>query len=462
TVPPTAPAKVRRPPPPPPPSVLLVKPDGSTVEINLSGVLTRSYPRIDTVGRWLVVGAGLSQSSGVETDPFGNLVPVAGQTYNVLCWRWKDLLADPTAPPAFKFTKPYTLRANTPNQVVCWQGPAVAMLDLSGDEPVERPLFTTPSGPEYISDLAGGLLLHFDDNRQVLYDDQGHQLWSGDEDGELTVQAMPWGLVGHGPYATRTYELVRLDADPAHRASQKVPLPPGPWDIAIEPARERVIAINSGVSWSELELPSLKARRNVQWSAASPAPEPQTLGYAISPRFRVRQARLLPSDLPDSEDAPAHWSPRDACHVGQALLVLEQSGRVLISAKRKGPFQLLGYSDTAAVFGQRGPEPFLLDAEDRLVTAIVPGPALLEDFTGRLLAGEPLPPGPLKVSGLTFAGPHGGVVAWEGKVGFSPRHLRSQAGSPGLLVVTDSLLIDLDPAAVRVVSAPERPAPALR
>ncbi len=445
-------------PPPPPASVLLVKPDGSTVELNLAGVLTRSYPRIDSVGRWLVVGAGLSQTTGVDTDAFGNLVQVGGQVYTTLFWRWKDLLADPAAPPAFKLAKPYVTHGSAP-QVLCWQGPAVALLDLSGDDPVERPLFTASAAPDYIGDGPGGMVLHFADNRQVLCDDQGHQLWSGDDEGEITSQPWPWALIGHGPSATRTYELVRLDADPAHRASQKVPLPPGPWDIAIEPARERLIAVNSGVSWSELELPSLKARRNVQWSAASPAPEPQTLGYVISPRFRVRHARLLPSDLADAEDAPAHWSPRDACRVGQALLVLEHSGRVLISAKKKGPFQLLGYSDAAAVFGQKGNEPFLLDGEDRLVTAIVPGPALLEDFPARLTAGEPLPPGPWKVSGLTFAGPHGGVVTWEGKVGFTPRHLHSQAGSPGLLVVTDSLLIDLDPAVVRVVSGPERPAP---
>ena len=166
---------------------------------------------------------------------------------------------------------------------------------------------------------------------------------------------------------------------PAGAASQPLPLPPGPWDITVEPARERLIASNSRVSLDEARSSlSLKARRSVavKWRSANPVPEAATLGYAISSNALPRAPGAGGGRRPRRRrrGAPRHRSPLDACRIGPALLVLGRHRAGADRGQEEEPCSSCSATATARPRSACAATSRSCSTRTAACSAIVPGP----------------------------------------------------------------------------------------
>jgi hypothetical protein len=433
--------------------------------VNAKGELVTLEPSIGlgdnaslvTVGRWLVVGSGWGAKSPATTDLLGNVVPgKGGQPFTTFAYRWDDLLADPQAQPAFQTPRPYNVASGEAAGLYLWAESALALADLSGHEPVERPLFTARERIDWVNDESHRIRVHLPGWQVAVLDVQGKELWSGPAVG-CSIQDRNWMVLCQGKDdkdPACTFAVVNLGAEPAKRVAVPLQLDPGAWEIELDRFGRWAIAAQNKARWVELDMATGKARRTFKdWDPDKP-PLRIARHWDGRGRFYQRCARLFDKLNGETDELGRRWHPKDAWCVGPVLLVLDQYDHVLTPGKKRGSFIDLGECAGADQFAVRKNEPMLQDGDQMLIAAFAPGPALVRDFPGKGGAAEVLPPGPWRVTRHTFAAPHSGSLAWSvEKTGFLPAYLRSPSGVGNLLVVTQSLLIDLDAEAAKVVGA---------
>ena len=100
------------------------------------------------------------------------------------------------------------------------------------------------------------------------------------------------------------------------------------------------------------------------------------------------------------------------------------------------------------MFAQTAMGDLMITSEENVGRArLAAGPILATEGQGIGQPAQPLPEGPWRVKNLFFVPPRGGSLMWDAaRCGFLPARLRSPPPpAVGMLVVTDSLVLDLDP-----------------
>ena len=243
---------------------------------------------------------------------------------------------------------------------------------------------------------------------------------------------------------------MRLASDPAQRLVARLALPAGgDYEVYLDRYHRRLIAARSRSEWIEFDIATGKAIKPNGIRPLRPQVVAPGSGREISP-FTVQWARLLPRLAPVTvEDPASRWNPLDAWRVNGTLVVLDHHGQVHVAGRKRGSYQTLGSVDFPAMFALTAAGDLSITSDENVAKArLAAGPMLATEGQGIGQPTEPLPEGPWRVKNLFFVPPRGGSMMWDAtRCGFTPARLRSPPQpATGMLVVTDSLVFDLDPA----------------
>lgn len=426
--------------------------EGITTVLPVPAIMTRSA-KLRTVGGWLLVGTGYRGMTEDGVDLLGNPVKGERQPFTTFAYRWKDLVEPQKAQPVWQSVSNFAISDTEPATAYAWRELQVVEVDFSGSDPQERK-FATASGPIYSLDAVHQRLkiVYDDDSAQVL-DSKGQTLWLGTGTG-YWLQAPEWMVLRTGSGAEVAWHVIRLSADPQARSAAKLQLDPGPWEISVDVYGRRVVA-STDERWFELDAITGKARRKSAPGVRAPLVEM----HDSSPgRFTRSYGRLVDKSAPaptQGEDPMRRLAPRDAWKVGPALLIYDQSGQVFAPGRKRGPMAAIGTCETGDHFALFKGALAIAGTGNLLAATFAPGPIIAKDLPVPPPPAEPLPGGSWRIDELTFASPKAGTLAWDAvRAGFYPRLLRSPPASPGLLVITASVVIDLDPAYARLFGSP--------
>jgi hypothetical protein len=451
-LPATAAAPAATPPAPVPIySLQLIKPNGSLAELPPLIGFSKSC-RIQSLGRWVVIGSGYQATSPETTDLLGNVVVKGGQDqpFTTMFYRWSDLALEPAGAPALVIQGDWTVAANEVNAVYAFRDRTITMIDLTGNDAVERPFAQTPFTIGSLSCEAGLVKAREDEGTNWLVTDSaGHPLWTGNAT-SCDLFEPGWAVT-----ASAGYQLIGLNEDAAKRTSVRLQVEGSGWDVTVDRFGRRALATKSG-KWIECDPLTGKVRRT-----GTVAPPPVAVREQPDGRYRVEHARVVEKSVPlGSEDPVTAWAPQDAWRVGGTLLVLDHSSRIYMSGKRRS-YSSLGTCDDADSFALLKDNLVVANDNDKVIGGFTAGPLLVTEFEGKgLTASEPLSSQLWHIKGLSFQPPRGTQMLWDPlKAGFTPRLLRCPPGALGLMAVTDSLIFDLDANIARQMGSPERPVP---
>jgi hypothetical protein len=429
--------------------VQLVGRDGMLTPLPLPVALS-SNAQLVSLGDHLIIGSGWVRASRGEVDLLGNPVEAAAQPYTTCLVRWSDLESRTgDAPPLLQLRGPFTASATLPNTVFIATGHQLMAYELTAAEPVGRPLMDLGGDVHYLDGQHGRLVMWMRDGSKLVVSEEGKELWRGP--GGAVRLHDPWHAEVAHEGAPRGW--VRLAEDPAARKTSVPALPAtddNDHEFRLDRYHRRLLAFYGRRRWAELD-PHLATMVH-HATPREAAPQVVPLGtYPWRGNLVIQAARLVPRFAePTSEavaDAAQYWNPRDAWRVGGTTVVLDHHGQVFTTGRKRGTFVSLGSVDRGdfLALGKQG-ELVVAQEEGQIVGLLAAGPTLVGEGPSIGSASDPLPEGPWRVKNQFFIPPRGQSLMWDAaRCGFTPRHLRSPPGSPGLLVVTDSLVIDLDP-----------------
>jgi hypothetical protein len=447
-------AAAEKPAPPPAPAHLLhlVKPNGEVVELPQPMGFSKSC-RLHAAGRWVVVSSGSGARTPMTLDLLGNVASAGDEPQGemTVIYRWSDLVADPMAQPVFQAIGEWVIASNEVNALYNYHDKTITVLDLSGTEVAERPFAQVDFAIGSVRCEAEMVKVNEDDGQnRAVFDAAGRLLWAGAVKA-CDLFAPAWAVI-----ESSGYQLIALNEDAGKRNACKLQLEGSGWDLYLDRYGRRLVATKTK-QWVECDLATGKLRR----SGTTGAPQATVRAEQPVGRFRLEYARLIEKSVPvGSEEPAAGWAPVDVWRDGTTLLVLDRNGRIFSPAKRRG-YALMGWCDDATYFCMYKGSLALANDNDKVTAGFGTGPVLVVDFTGKgMAAAEALPPGPWHAQNLSFQIPHGGMVGWDAaKAGFTARQLRSPPADAGLLVVTDSLIFELEAGIARQMGSPEKAAP---
>ncbi len=443
------------------PGIALVLIDASLHLVGRDGELTRieapiglsKSARLMTLGGWVVVASGWEAKTKSSVDVLGKVTPGgAEQAPTLALYRWRDLANDAQAAPAALIENDFALRADgEPCALWLWRDTQLDLIDLSRDEPAMRALYTAPAPIRSISPAPFTTMLTLTDGRRIALDHLGRELWTGS--GEALVFHPQW-LVQSAEDQDQTYGIANLDADPAQRRRIALDLPEKPWQFAFDRVDNLIVAEHRG-AW--IAFDGVSGERVGQGDDEDDLPDPpiepfwgETPGrfHAVPGSARLMRKRA------SLDDPTLTWEPIDAWRLQRTLLILERRGSLLAFGGRKG-FKSIGTCRAAHRLAQEDAMPVVVDGDGHALAMLAPGPVLSTDLPRDMLKRKPedLPAGSWRVDNddHSFTAKGGGRLVWNSdRLGFDPLRLRCPDGG-GLLVVTHSLVIELDPGAAKVV-----------
>jgi hypothetical protein len=337
------------------------------------------------------------------------------------------------------------------HQAACflWHDKQVDLLDLSGKQPSVKTLAKFAKIVDWVGGRRSCMAVALRDGGGVLIDAQGQEVAAdSSRDGDASVFHRSWAVVRRNR-PERTYHLVKLVADPALRTSVQLKLSPEDWNIKLDARRGRVLA-EMDRRWIEFDLNGEEVGRGNNFNRPSATYDSQN--WQDCSRFCWSNGRAMPKSACDDLSEACRLSPRDAWQVGRTVIILSRDERVLVSGKKKNEFVDLGYCSGAERIALRRDEPVIANWQGRIVGTLAAGPSLAVDPNARNDADAPAP-GPWRVEGMQFSPPHSGTLEWDDRAGFVPYRMRSPRNNDpvGMVLVTASLIINLDPSAARLV-----------
>ncbi len=432
----------------------LVGRDGTRTPLDVPMGLSASA-RLLALGGWVVVSSGWDAETKPSVDVLGKVTPGGEpQAPTMALYRWRDLAKDAAAVPAAVIENGFPLRADgEPFALWLWRDNQLDLIDLSRDEPALRALYTAPATIRSVSPAPFAAMLTLADDRRVAIDHLGYELWSGS--GEALVFHPQW-LVQKAKDQEKPYTIANLDTDAANRRRFALDLPERSWQFAIARAEGWIVATHRD-SWVAFDSASGErvADGDEDEDDKNGPPRPRTDAFwgETPGRFHAvpGSARLMRKRAAQ-DDTVLAWEPIDAWRMQRTLLVLERRGTLLAFAGRKG-FKTIGNCRAADRLAMDAATPVVVNDAGRAL-ALLAGATLSTDLPKRLRTNKPedLPEGAWKVDNddHSFA-IKGGRLVWNtDRLGFAPLRLRCPEG-PGMLVVTHSLVIELDPGAAKVV-----------
>lgn len=428
--------------------VQVVRRDGTRASLALPRPLSGGA-RVLSAGDWLVVASGWPKEGAQEVDLLGNPVEGgSGEPFTSWFYRWSELAGDalPAAPTLAVPGVPgiSTLSSST---VFLGSETAVQVVDLAQAKPEARPLMTAVGRVRSIETRHGRVILHLREGRCQVIDENGADLWNGVVSDDVQLHD-PWFASIHQEDGSVTW--VRLAAAAAERTSARLAMPAGgDYELDLDRYHRRLIAARSRAEWVEFDPATGKQVKPAGIRPVRPQVVGTGAGGTISP-FTVQWARLVPRLAPPvAEDPSSRWNPLDAWRVNGTLVVLDHHGQVHIAGRKRGVYQTLGSVDFPTMFAQTASGDLMITSDENVGRArLAAGPILATEGLGIGQPAVPLAEGPWKVKNLFFMPPRGGSLMWDAtRCGFIPARLRSPPPpATGMLVVTDSLVFDLDPA----------------
>jgi hypothetical protein len=437
----------------------LVAPDGSLREVP-PAIGIGNDPRLAVRGDWLALHSGGGARTLPGRDALDREVP-GGQPQppTLAAWRTAEL-ADAAAAPRLVRAMPWSPANHLTAAWFAWDGPRAWIVDLSGDEPIDLPLPSTGAAIAWIdTDLNLFAKIRRQDGTCALvdrigrswYDGEGRDIWAQEQRRAIVAVTASGG--------GRAWALAGLDPDPGKRTRVPLQLDPEGWDeIYADRDGRRVVATAwSRSAWVEIDPANGRERRRGSTAnLQTPRPGVDRLWGTPVGRWQAWQGRLL--DKADGETAlvPGRiFAPRDAWRIDRAVIAVTHDHRVAITGRRPGEWLDLGPVDQGEPwFGiRRARQEVVIRANGSTVADLGPGPRLVPPGPGEV---EDLPEGAWRVRGLRIAAPRQGDFVWdEERTGFTPDRLRGPYPDR-LLVITRSVLINLDPASVRTLFKVER------
>ncbi len=426
-------------------NVQVIAGDGKRSTLRLPHALGTSA-RVLSAGEWLVVASGWPKQGQAAVDLLGNPVSSAAEAYTSWFYRWSEVATDATqAQPLLSvpgIPGVSTLAATT----VFVGGEDVQVVDLTQAKPLAKKLMTPVGQVRYIESRHGRVLLWLREGKYQVIDESGVDLWNGVAGNGVDLHD-PWYASTYQEDGTITW--VRLAALPGERLATRLALPPGGgYELELDRYHRHLLAVRTRADWMEFDPSTGKALKGVGIRPLRPQVVAPGSGSAIS-AFTVQWARLLPRlATPVVEDPASRWNPLDAWRVNGTLVVLDHHGQVHVAGRKRGSYQTLGSVDYPAMFAQTAMGDLMIASEENVGRArLAAGPILATEGQGIGQPAQPLLEGPWRVKNLFFMPPRGGSLLWDAtRCGFTPARLRSPPPpATGMLVITDSLVFDLDP-----------------
>jgi len=406
--------------------------------------------RVLSAGDWLVVASGWpTEAAQREVDLLGNPGEVIqSQPFTSWFYRWSDL-AGGVLPAQPLLSVPGIPAVSTLSSSTVFVGAetAVQVVDLTQAKPEAKPLMTAAGRVRYIEPRHGRVVLWLREGKYQVIEESGADLWNGVASNGVQLHD-PWFASVHQDDGSVTW--VRLAAMPAERINARLTIPAGgDYELSLDRYHRRLISARSRAEWVEFDPATGKPVKAVGIRPLRPQVVGTGSGSMIS-AFSVQWARLVPRLVPPVvEDPASRWNPLDAWRVNGTLVVLDHHGQVHIAGRKRGVYQTLGSVDYPTMFAQTATGDVMITSDENVARArLAAGPILATEGLGIGQLAEPLPEGPWRVRKLFFMPPRGGSLMWDTtRCGFVPARLRSPPPpATGMLVVTDSLVFDLDPA----------------
>ena len=429
----------------------LIQPDGRVAGLSGAPALG-SEPSMATVGGWLVLFSGYEAKAIAQDDLLGEGGGETTQPPTLALWRWLDLAADPASKPAAAMVGELSVSGQHPAALWLWAGKRLDLLDLSGSEPRREEHLQATAPIQWAASNLHCIRLNHDQGRKALHGPDKSLLWIGPCD-DVTVKRRDLALVERIKGEHHSWSLVRLSADPGGRTETRLDLSDKDQGVRVSYKAPDVILARGERSWwrsAGFDGKALETERDAGPSAVPPPRCPEWQWYMPTGRFwrdgeRIRSKTVLPEgDALDSIDLVDAW------RVGTNTILLDASGRVLVSGRKRGEWINLPALAPADRLALAGSTPVLATGEEpRAVATIAPGPKLeASEGQGALME---LPSGPWRVERRwRFTPPRSRQLEWDAeRLGWHPLWLRSPE-SGGLLIVTPALVIDLDPAAAKL------------
>lgn len=429
--------------------VQVVARDGTRSLLTLPRPLTGSA-RVLSAGEWLIVTSGWPREAAAqEVDLLGTPVDAgASEPFTSWFYRWSDLAGGGLlTQPALTVPGVPGISTLSSSTVFVGAETAVQVVDLTQAKPEAKPLMTAVGRVRFIEPRHGRVVLWLRDGQYQVIDESGADLWNGVATDGVQLHD-PWFASIHQDDGSVAW--VRLTATLAERVSAGLTIPAGgDYELSLDRYHRRLIAARSRAEWVEFDPATGKPVKAVGIRALRPQVVNIGPGAVVS-AFAVQWARLVPRLAPPVvEDPASRWNPLDAWRVNGTLVVLDHHGQVHIAGRKRGVYQTLGSVDHPTMFAQTATGDLMITSDENVGRArLAAGPILATEGVGIGQPAVPLAEGPWKVKNLFFIPPRGGSLMWDAtRCGFIPARLRSPPPpATGMLVVTESLVFDLDPA----------------
>jgi hypothetical protein len=416
----------------------LVKDDGSLAAMEVPMGLGKDAQLV-TVGAWLVIASGPGALSKPAIDVLGNLSG-GGQPQPPRCafYRWRDLLADPAAPPVAVEDTSLVVAESEAAAVFRWHGPTIELMDLAGDQPVMRPFATAPGDISWIEAEFQVVTVSLADGKRWLLDATGKELLQPTP-GWLEVHSRDWALARAGADGKEAYQAIHLSVDSTKRNAAPLQIDPGEWRVVLPTLSDQVVAWRDDL-WRRLDAFTGKV------IAQGDAESRPSVDRSWDPRgrFYARGPRVLRKTAPSPG---RQWNALDVWRTGRVTTILDRDERVWISRKR-GEWLDLGQTPGSDRLVRCNGDLGVSDRDGKVLATIT--------SAGRLDAPRPmlgeLPPGLWQVRDLQFVPPRSGNQVWNPATGLFPEYLR--CCEDGLLVPLASVVLVLDPAGGKALGRP--------
>ena len=421
----------------------IVTAEGAIVEPPQPMTFSRNA-RLYTTGDWLITANGsaavAAPTGEPELDLLGNPIvqPQQASVSALACYRWSDLVSPEKAQPVYKIEGRCLVSQLTPGLIFVSQSDKVQSVDLTAatitpkNIPVLGPL-------EDINSSHGRLIMEYADGKKQIVMEDGTELWSGPA--RRIVMLDTWHAMVRDE--KNAFTLLHLAVDQAQRKALLIDVPDTTYtDFEYDRYDRRLVVSRGSRSWIEYDVQT--GKRIAAHEGELRKPIVPTWGSPYG-RFSVQAARLVPRDGPAPVDPSVQWNPRDAWRVGSSLIVLDHHGQVYVSARKRGTYTTIGSVDFGYRFGVLGSDMGIANVDGLAVASLAPGPTVVPARPGSAQPMDEMPEGPWKIKQFFYMPPRSPSLIFDPtKCGFTPRVLRSPTGGTTMLMVTDSVVIDVD------------------
>jgi hypothetical protein len=411
-------------------------------------------PSVVTVGGWLVLASGAGAKVVSQGDFLGEGAGVeVVQPPTLAMWRWADLAADPAAKPVVSMPGALSVASQFPAALWGWEGRRVDLIDLSGPECRREPYLEASARIDWASTSQHCLRLDHPEGIKTLYGPDHGELWSG-PCASVEVKRRDLAVVHRQSKGQHTWALSKLASDPSQRVETQLDLPDQrqPVRVSLAPP-DLVIARGEGNSWRRLGFDGAVSEtgRTDGPDAAQPPQCPEWSWFTPVGRYWRDGARVRIKAAAPAEDPLANIHMTDAWRVPGRTVLLDKSGRMLVSGRKRGEWVDLPAVAPVDRLAMSGPN-LVVAAGERTspVAVLIQGPKL--EARDGLPNVRDLPTGLWRLeSSGRFTPPQGRQMMWdEERLGWWPGRLRSPE-SGGLLVVTPAVLIELEAGSAKLV-----------